>query len=82
MTAPLLATLVPDVSELGARMGITFFVNGFGFLIGPPISGALLTSNYTWWVPALFSGIVALAGAMMYTLMRLTFARSQIKEKA
>ncbi|OAX31165.1 MFS general substrate transporter [Rhizopogon vinicolor AM-OR11-026] len=82
MTAPLLTTLVSDVSELGARMGITFFINGLGFLIGPPISGALLTSNYTWWAPALFSGIVALAGAMMYTLMRLTFVRSQIKGNA
>lgn len=24
---------------------------------GTPISGALLTSNYTWWIPGLFSGV-------------------------
>ncbi|KAG1888569.1 major facilitator superfamily domain-containing protein [Suillus subluteus] len=28
----------------------------FGVLIGTPISGALLTSSYTWWIPGLFSG--------------------------
>lgn len=26
-------------------------------LTGTPISGALLTSNYTWWIPAVFSGV-------------------------
>ncbi|KAG2149283.1 major facilitator superfamily domain-containing protein [Suillus clintonianus] len=57
MIAPLVATLTPDLSELGARMGICFFISGFGSLIGTPISGALLTSNYIWWIPALFSGV-------------------------
>ncbi|KAG1774219.1 major facilitator superfamily domain-containing protein, partial [Suillus placidus] len=51
MVAPLVATLTPDLSELGARMGICFFISG------TPISGALLTSNYTWWIPAVFSGV-------------------------
>ncbi|KAG2152588.1 major facilitator superfamily domain-containing protein [Suillus bovinus] len=54
---PLMADLTPDLSELGARMGICFCLSGFGSLIGTPISGALLTSNYTWWIPALFSGV-------------------------
>ncbi|KAG1837278.1 major facilitator superfamily domain-containing protein [Suillus subalutaceus] len=57
MMAPLIATLTPDLSELGARMGICVFILGFGGLIGTPISGALLTSSYTWWIPGLFSGV-------------------------
>lgn len=82
MMAPLVATLTPDLSELGARMGICFFISGFGGLIGTPISGALLTSNYTWWIPAVFSGVVSVTGGIMYTVMRFIFIRRQIKEKA
>ncbi|KAG2118702.1 major facilitator superfamily domain-containing protein [Suillus discolor] len=77
MGAPLMALLTPDLSELGARMGICFFALGFASLIGTPICGALLTSSYTWWVPALFSGIVSLAGSMMFIFMRYTFLRKQ-----
>ncbi|KAG1789782.1 major facilitator superfamily domain-containing protein [Suillus plorans] len=77
MGAPLMALLTPDLSELGARMGICFFALGFASLIGTPICGALLTSSYTWWVPALFSGIVSLAGSMVFTIMRYKFLRKQ-----
>jgi MFS family permease len=82
MVSPLVAALTPDLSELGARMSIYFFISGFGGLIGPPISGALLTSNYTWWIPAVFSGVVCVTGGMMYMIMRFLFVRRQIKEKA
>ncbi|KAG2742012.1 MFS general substrate transporter [Suillus brevipes Sb2] len=76
---PLMADLTPDLSQLGARMGICFCMSGFGSLIGTPISGALLTSNYIWWIPALFSGVIALAGSMMYTIMRLMLSKSRVK---
>ncbi|KAG1804260.1 MFS general substrate transporter [Suillus subaureus] len=61
MVAPLVAILTPDLSELGARMGICAFVpflaSDSNSLTGTPISGALLTSNYIWWIPAVFSGV-------------------------
>ncbi|KAG1767654.1 major facilitator superfamily domain-containing protein [Suillus occidentalis] len=76
---PLMADLTPDLSQLGARMGICFCLSGFGSLIGTPISGALLTSNYIWWIPALFSGVIALAGSMMYTIMRLMLSKGRVK---
>ncbi|KAG1840777.1 MFS general substrate transporter [Suillus tomentosus] len=77
MAPPLTATLTPDLSELGARMGICLFAAGFGGLIGAPISGALLTSNYTWWIPGLFSGTVSLAAAIMFIVMRHVFLKRQ-----
>ncbi|KAG1727502.1 major facilitator superfamily domain-containing protein [Suillus lakei] len=77
LAAPLMAISTPDLSELGARMGICLFLLGFGSLIGTPISGALLTSNYTWWIPSLFSGIASLAGAAMFVIMRVVFLRRQ-----
>ncbi|KAK7018198.1 MFS general substrate transporter [Favolaschia claudopus] len=62
LMAPLFAVLTDDMGELGLRMGVGFGVVGLGCLIGPPINGALLTSNNIWWRPAVFSGIMALIG--------------------
>ncbi|KAG1837692.1 major facilitator superfamily domain-containing protein [Suillus subalutaceus] len=36
---------------------VPFFASNSNSLTGTPISGALLTSNYTWWIPAVFSGV-------------------------
>jgi len=82
MLAPLMAILTSDISELGARMGVCFFISGFGALIGTPIAGALLTSNYIWWMPGLFAGMVALAGGLMYGIMRFLYVRRQMEGKA
>ncbi|KAJ7046295.1 major facilitator superfamily domain-containing protein, partial [Mycena alexandri] len=54
---PLVAILTKDLTELGLRMGVSFALEGIGGLIGPPINGALLTANFLWWRPALFSGV-------------------------
>ncbi|KAJ8517146.1 hypothetical protein ONZ45_g5629 [Pleurotus djamor] len=63
---PLLSTLARDFSEIGARMGICFTVMGFAGLIGAPVAGALLTSEYIWWRAILFAGLlVTLAEVMM-----------------
>ncbi|KAG1903097.1 major facilitator superfamily domain-containing protein [Suillus fuscotomentosus] len=66
IVGPLMATLTHDPSELGGWMGIGFFIGGFGSLIGTPISGALLTSDYIWWKPALFSGVSRLRLPLLY----------------
>lgn len=36
------AALSPDLSEVGTRMGMSFFFAGLGILIGTPIAGALI----------------------------------------
>ncbi|KAF9237794.1 MFS general substrate transporter [Melanogaster broomeanus] len=51
MMAPMLA-LTSDPAELGVRMGVGFAIIGTN-----PICGALLTSRYIWWRPALFCGV-------------------------
>ncbi|KAJ7708237.1 MFS general substrate transporter [Mycena rosella] len=58
LTGPLLAVLTDDMSELGTRMGISFVFSGVGILIGPPLDGLLLTSDFIWWRPELFSGVL------------------------
>ncbi|KAF8557262.1 MFS general substrate transporter [Imleria badia] len=75
LLAPLMALLTSDISELGARMGIAMAILGFGSLVAGPIAGALLTSQYKWWQPSLFSGLIALAGCSLLILMQLALTR-------
>ncbi|OAX34607.1 MFS general substrate transporter [Rhizopogon vinicolor AM-OR11-026] len=88
LAAPLVVLLTPDLSELGARLGISLVFVGacpaaisepatkrewlaFGGLLGGPISGALLGSQYKWLIPTLFSGLIAFCGSFVFASMRL-----------
>ncbi|OJA21116.1 hypothetical protein AZE42_11382 [Rhizopogon vesiculosus] len=68
--APVLAVLSPDPSDLGTRMGISYAFMALGGLIGPPISGALLTADYIWWRGAIFNGIMAAIGCLCFIAMQ------------
>ncbi|KAJ6456799.1 MFS general substrate transporter [Mycena vitilis] len=86
LMGPLMAVLTDNMSELGLRMGVAFAIVGFGGLIGPPISGALLTSRFRWWRPALFSGIMAVVGfgffcATVVALRRKNRLKREAKER-
>lgn len=73
--APVLAVLSPDPSDLGARMGISYAFMALGGLIGPPISGALLTGDYIWWRGAVFNGIMGAIGCFCFTAMQIVLKR-------
>ncbi|KAG1840764.1 major facilitator superfamily domain-containing protein [Suillus tomentosus] len=75
LIVPLVVVLTPDLSELGARMGICFAFTAFGGLLGGPISGALLGSQYKWWIASLFTGLVSLVGSLIFVVMRLIIYR-------
>ncbi|KAG1767668.1 major facilitator superfamily domain-containing protein [Suillus occidentalis] len=76
---PLVTVFTPDLSELGARMGICFAFTAFSGLVSGPISGALLGSQYRWWIPSLVSGIISLVGSSMFVVMRLMLYRRERK---
>ncbi|KAF7440118.1 hypothetical protein PC9H_000462 [Pleurotus ostreatus] len=67
---PLLASLARDFNEIGARMGLCFTLMGFGGLVGSPIAGALLTSDYIWWRPVVFGGVVMTIGQLLMIIAR------------
>ncbi|KAJ7499842.1 MFS general substrate transporter [Mycena latifolia] len=75
LNAPLLAVLTADLGELGLRLGVALAASGLGGLIGPPINGALLTDHYVWWRPALFSGLMAVAGSCFFVATLVTVRR-------
>lgn len=62
-----LAKITPDLSIIGARMGLSFFICAFGLLIGSPVAGAIIkTQNGTFWGAQLFSGLMmAIAFALV-----------------
>ncbi|KAK7058113.1 MFS general substrate transporter [Favolaschia claudopus] len=78
---PLLSVLTEDMGELGLRMGVAFMIMGIGGLIGPPINGALLTSHYVWWRPALFSGLMACLGFVCFLITAMDLRRRKIAKK-
>ncbi|KAH9931990.1 MFS general substrate transporter [Epithele typhae] len=62
LLGPFLVSMAGSMSETGLRLGIAWCMSGFGSLIGTPIEGALLTGEYVWWRPAVFSGVVGMFG--------------------
>ncbi|KAG9103680.1 hypothetical protein FRC06_008931 [Ceratobasidium sp. 370] len=70
LVPPVFVSLSRNMQEIGLRMGLAFFVLGFSALTGTPIAGALLSTQFTWWKPILFSGVVVLAGAALLSAAR------------
>ncbi|TVY93211.1 Aspyridones efflux protein [Lachnellula willkommii] len=70
MLGPIFSRLSFNVTEMGQRMGTGFFALGIGSLIGSPIEGALLGSDYIWWRPILFSALSLLIGASLMAVAR------------
>ncbi|KAG1878464.1 MFS general substrate transporter [Suillus tomentosus] len=81
LMVPLVTVFTPDLSELGARFGICFTFTAFGGLLGGPISGALLSSQYRWWIASLFSGLICFVGSSMFVVMRLMIYRRRKTEE-
>ncbi|KAJ7689733.1 major facilitator superfamily domain-containing protein [Mycena rosella] len=81
LMGPLLAVLTEDMGELGLRMGVSFAMVGIGGLIGPPINGALLTGDFLWWRPALFSGVMAFTGFFVFLATLVVVRRKKAMKK-
>lgn len=69
LLAPVISFLTIDVSEFGSCMGMIFTFNAIGALIGPPIHGSLLSTDFIWWRPAVVSGMFALIGTSLFAAL-------------
>ena len=54
---PMIADISLRGTDMGKRMGIALAPIGVASLIGPPIAGAILGPDYTWWRPIVFSAV-------------------------
>ncbi|KAG1807027.1 major facilitator superfamily domain-containing protein [Suillus subaureus] len=58
LIVPLVTVFTPDLSELGSDFWSLSAISIIEPIFsGGPISGALLGSQYRWWIPSLFSGV-------------------------
>lgn len=69
-----MATMTPDVRNLGTRMGMVFAVTSIGLLIGTPIGGAILSDTNQYIGVQLFTACCLITSACLFTLVR--FLRS------
>lgn len=72
------ARITPDLSIIGSRLGLFFFIYGFGLLIGSPVAGAILNAS-----PAdnqflglqLFSGVTLTVSVMLCAATKFMIGR-------
>jgi len=76
LIGPMVAETADHVWEIGVRSGLAFFIVSFACLTFAPIDGALLTQEFAWYRPVVFSGVVVLVGTAL-----LTFARAKMATK-
>ena len=72
-----IATLSPDMSLVGTRMGMSFTAAGLGLLIGNPIAGAILNVPKGRFHGAkAFSAATIMGGAAMFMILCLMRMRT------
>ncbi|KZS92115.1 MFS general substrate transporter [Sistotremastrum niveocremeum HHB9708] len=64
------ANLARHPGEVGARIGIAFSLATPCSLVGGPINGALLTGDFLWSRPIIFSGVCTIVGAGLFGCVR------------
>ncbi|KAK1757842.1 putative major facilitator superfamily transporter protein [Echria macrotheca] len=72
LTPSVVVSMSPDMSRVGARMGVNFLLNGIALLIGTPIAGAIV-NGYTearWKGTMAFAATSILIGTGLYVMSR------------
>lgn len=63
----IVASMSPDMTLVGTRMGMCFAVASFGVLIGNPVAGTLLNlDDNVWWKMQIFTGAIITAGLVSF----------------
>jgi MFS family permease len=71
LPATILASICPQLNQVGTWMGMSFVFAGFGLLVGSPIAGAIVNSQGGNFVGAqCFGGATLMAGSVMYMAVR------------
>lgn len=74
-----ISKITPDMSIIGARMGLSFFICGFGLLMGTPIAGAILkTQSETFWRAQLFAGVTMTMAFVLCLLSKIGVGHGKI----
>ncbi|TFK35300.1 MFS general substrate transporter [Crucibulum laeve] len=72
---PSIASLSPDLDEVGARTGLALNFACFAAVASAPVQGALLTSSYKWARPDIFAGVITAMSAFCFLISRVIVAK-------
>ena len=75
-----LVAVCPDLSDIGTRMGMCFFVASFGLLAGTPLAGKIQTEG-SYRSLQVFAGSLLLAAALFTGILRVMKAGWTLKAK-
>ncbi|KAF9011754.1 MFS general substrate transporter [Cyathus striatus] len=76
-TPPMMASLAKNVGEIGSRIGVAFAFSGCVGLVATTIAGALLTTQYIWWRPIVFSGSTTVLSATFFAVSRYVISKRE-----
>lgn len=76
-----MASMTPDVRDLGTRLGMMFAIVSFGLLIGTPIGGAILNDTNTYLGVQLFTACCLVASAILMATLRFVRSGPHLKVK-
>lgn len=66
-----MASMTPDIRNLGTRMGMVFAITSIGLLIGTPIGGAILTQTNQYFGVQIFTACCLITSAILMSIVRL-----------
>ncbi|KAJ5707375.1 major facilitator superfamily domain-containing protein [Penicillium malachiteum] len=77
--SPALVAQISDISEIGTRSGSLYAVMSIAALTGSPIGGALLANaNESYWEMQILTGVMLVAGTLLYILARWYLAKGRL----
>ncbi|KAJ6119263.1 hypothetical protein N7523_003543 [Penicillium sp. IBT 18751x] len=76
-----MASMTPDVRNLGTRLGMVFAITSIGLLIGTPIGGAILADTNTYLGVQLFTACCLVASAVLMATLRFVRSGPVLKSK-
>ncbi|KAI0178748.1 MFS general substrate transporter [Hypoxylon sp. FL1284] len=79
LITPCVRQLYPDRETLGARIGIVEGFQGVGFLVGPPIAGAIMATSAGYLGVSIFDGTLYF---VLFLLVGAFFTRKQFRNRS
>lgn len=76
-----LTTITADLSRLGTRLGMVSILKGVASLVGPPISGAILSTTGSYLGVQLFSGFGMILTALPMLALRIVIVRRELDKQ-
>lgn len=76
-----MASMTPDVRDLGTRLGMIFAITSISLLIGTPIGGAILSDTHEYVGVQLFTACCLVASAALMATLRFVRSGPVLKSK-